>query len=231
MRLYTIDTARPAFWGDLNRTDLCFICDEDENADWQLARNDVVFAHSHENYEEENPDLVLSRLEYNWEIVKRFCLALESASQNGNAPIIVLYGGGDNQANWIEAATAPDGALHGFPAERIRCYPHVIPRRNCANALGQMVGAVLSQLDPAGDETPLNLDTSWLEAVKLAARLLVEAAEAKPEGLSGIRITKPTGPLLSAARQVIETAERQENIIPSANALCEALGCPQPTQP
>ena len=231
MKLYIIDTARPAFWLDLQRNDLCFVCDENENTEWSLNTNAVVFAHSHRVYQDEHPDLVLNTLDDNSPVVQNFCRALVAASNNGCHPMIVLYSGGDCEQSWKSIATAEGGPLHGFLANRIEPYLQTIHRQNCTEELRAMVEAVNSQLEGAEGGVPINLDTSWLEEVKLAARLLVEAADAVTDEFNGIRIARPPADLANLARQVIEASDRQQNIIPSANALCEKLGSLRSTQP
>jgi hypothetical protein len=223
MKIYVIDTAREAFWNQLNRTDLFFVCDEGEDHQYSFEPADLIFAHSHKTYVADNPDLVLDKRVNNWPIVQDFCRALEACQAEYRPRAVVLYSGGDCRDEWRMLVTANDAPLNGFPQERIHCYPTTIPRQQCADALRNMIDAVLTQLQAAGQGEPVSLDTSWLEEAKLAARLLVEASELPKEECNGIKIVKPSAELVQLANQVIDPSGNGRDLTTAAEALCQKL--------
>lgn len=223
MKIYVIDTAREAFWNQVNRTDLFFVCDEDEDHQYSFEPDDIIFAHSHNTYVYDNPDLVLDRMANNWPVIQDFCRALVACQAESRPRAVVLYSGGDCRDEWRILVTANDAPLNGFPQERIQCYPTTIPRQQCVNDLHSMIEEVFSKLDAAIPGKPVNLDTAWLEEAKLAAQLLVEASELPTEECNGIKIVKPSTELVQLAKQVINPTENGQDLATTAEALCQKL--------
>lgn len=223
MRIYVIDTARVAFWHQLNLDNLFFVCDAANEHQYSFDCDDLVFAHSHPNYVTENPDLVLDSMNNNWLKVQKFCRALVACPDDARPLAVVLYSGGDCRDEWKTLATANDATLNGFSQEHIHCYPPTIPRQQSAEALRNMIDAVRAQLQTARQGEPVSLDTSSLEEAKLAVRLLVEASELPTGESNGIKVVKPATDLVELAKQVIDRTSTEQNLAAAAKDLCEKL--------
>jgi hypothetical protein len=223
MKIYVIDTARVAFWNRLKRSDLFFVCDKGDDHQYSFDPDDLIFAHGHETYENDNPDLVLDRMTSNWLNVQNFCRALVACQAEHRPRALVLYSGSECRDDWRTLVTANEAPLNGFPQKRIHCYPTTIHRQQCADELQQMIDTVLTQLQAAWQGELVSLDTSWLEEAKFAARLLLEASELPTEECNGLKIIKPATDLVELAKQVIDPTSSGQNIAAAAKALCEKL--------
>jgi hypothetical protein len=232
MIIYIIDTCRTEDWRKAFLTDgateIVFAHQHDCRIPPEFASDDLVFAHTHVNVSGPNPDFPLT----NWKNpypdslkIQGFVECLRNCPADSK-PLITLYSGADKNPatknEWRLAAIDKGGPLEAYPLELVRFHPNIVNRFCGADFLKAVVDQAIPLIG-GGSGGYIPLGTAWIDEAKLAARLLVEAAELDTEECNGITVVKPPNDLAKMATDFIDASKNGTNLSPSAKALCDRL--------